>query len=260
MEDVTLDLSGVQPAAREIVRAAAEVYAHHTAPWLVGLLVHGSALKGGFIPGCSDVDLKLYLRDEAFAGPGTRLPFALAANIQRDLARIDPAPFQYIQCYAERSVAKEGQVGPIPGAYHLVLGRLPVAEASDAQLCAAAQAALDRLDPYPDYIASGLLEHGGGRLERTVRFICTDVWPILYQVLCLQQSDAVHVWGLPKRSAIELLAPDSPLRSPIEGFYESVVAYYDGDPSVERALAVLRDALAFLSAASMWWREARGRH
>ena len=30
MEDLTLDLSDVRPAAREIVHAAAEIYARHT--------------------------------------------------------------------------------------------------------------------------------------------------------------------------------------------------------------------------------------
>lgn len=251
------DLSGVQTAARQVVHAAATVYARHTAPWLIGLLVHGSAYKGDFIPGCSDVDLKLYLRDEAFVGPGTenKLPFALAVAIHRDLAHIDPAPFQYIQCYAERPTPCEGQVGPVAGAYHVVLGHVPVPDATADQLLAAARAALERLNPYPDYIAKDLLQHGGGRFERTVRLACTDVWPVLYEVLCLQQPDPVHVWSLPKRQAIALLPTDSALHSAIAGFLTSVTAYYTGERSVERGLQVLQDAATFLSAARMWWDE-----
>ena len=53
---VTLDLAHVQPEARAIVERAARVYVAHTRPWLVGLLLHGSAVNGGFILGCSDVD------------------------------------------------------------------------------------------------------------------------------------------------------------------------------------------------------------
>jgi len=45
------DLSRVVPEAKSIVQAAATVYLNHTGPWFIGLLVHGSALKGGFIPG-----------------------------------------------------------------------------------------------------------------------------------------------------------------------------------------------------------------
>jgi len=51
---------------RPIVQAAAAVYVKHTTPWLVGLIVHGSAVKGGYIPGCSDIDFQLYLDEAAF--------------------------------------------------------------------------------------------------------------------------------------------------------------------------------------------------
>lgn len=61
-----LDLSHVVPAAKPIVEAAARVYHRYTEQWLLGLLIHGSALKGGFIPGYSDIDLQVYLRSEAF--------------------------------------------------------------------------------------------------------------------------------------------------------------------------------------------------
>ncbi|HEX8996499.1 MAG TPA: hypothetical protein VF812_10745 [Ktedonobacterales bacterium] len=249
------DVSGVQPEAREVIRAAAQVYARHSAPWLVGLLVHGSAYKGDFIPGCSDIDLKLYLRDEVFAGAERQLPFALAAAIQRDLARIDPAPFQYIQCYAEGSSPRAGQLGPVPGAYHLLLGRLPVAEATAEQLEVAAHAALARLNPHPAYITTTLLQHGGGKLERAVRLACTDVWPALYQALSVQRADPLRVWTLPKQRAIALLLSDSPMRRAIERFYASIIAYYDDEPSVERGIDALRDAMTFLAAARAWWDE-----
>src|SRR4051812_40016926 len=94
-----LDLTGLTPAARPIVEAAAAIYIRHTQPWFVGLIAHGSAVKGGFIPGCSDIDLQLYLEDAAF-GEGGQLPIALGLAIHRHLSQIDPAPFQYIQCYA----------------------------------------------------------------------------------------------------------------------------------------------------------------
>lgn len=91
-----LDLSRVVPAARPVIEAAAQVYLRHTEQWLLGLLIHGSALKGGFISGCSDIDLQIYLRSEAFTLYG-QLPLEICSAIQRDLARIDPHPFQYIQ-------------------------------------------------------------------------------------------------------------------------------------------------------------------
>ncbi len=56
-----IDISGMVPEARPIVQEAAAVYLKYTQPWFVGLIAHGSAVKGGFIPGCSDIDFQLYL-------------------------------------------------------------------------------------------------------------------------------------------------------------------------------------------------------
>jgi hypothetical protein len=256
-QDLAVDVSRVQPVAQEIVRATARIFIRHTARWFIGLLAHGSAVKGGYIRGCSDIDLQLYLAEDAFSVHG-QLPLEVALAIQGDLAQIDPAPFRYIQCYAEHLARAPGQVGPIPGAYAVLGGRLPIAEATAHELQDAARAALTRLDPYPAYIAKDLLHYGDGRLERTVRYACTDVWPVLYHVLVLQHADAGYVWGLPKPDAISLLPQASSLRQAITIFHAAVVVYYEQEASVEHALAVLRQAVAFLSIARTWWEETHG--
>lgn len=160
------DVSPVVPDARPIVLEAARIYVAHTRSWFIGLLIYGSALKGGVIPGCSDIDLQLFLDDAAFTPTGG-LPLELGVAIHRELAAIDPAPFQYLQCYALpprlRAGGQSGSLGPIPGAYHLVRGRLPVPEATPAQLRERARQTLARLGPDPGGIANNLLEHGGGQ-------------------------------------------------------------------------------------------------
>ncbi len=144
-----VDLSPLTPEARPIAGRAAAVYLRHAVPWFGGLLVHGSALKGGFIPGCSDIDFKLYLDAAAFDGGG-QLPLRLCLAIHRDLSRIDPAPFRYIQCVALAAAgAAPDFVGPVPGAYHLLAGRLPEPESTAQRLRDAARRALAALDPAP---------------------------------------------------------------------------------------------------------------
>jgi hypothetical protein len=246
------DLSRVVPEAKSIVQAAATVYLHHTRQWFVGLLVHGSALKSGFIAGCSDIDLQLYLDASAFNVQGS-LPFELCISIHRDLSKISPVPFRYIQCYVWLDSLPEDQVGPIPGAYHLVAGELPVAEATDQQLRDSARKALAEFDPEPVSTLHGLLSHGGGRLEMQVRWLCTDVWPKLYQVLTLQYDDAPRIWGLPKQQAIALLPQDTPLGRAIRAFYQAVQTYYPAEASVEQALAVIETGVVFLRTAKAWW-------
>ncbi len=251
---IPFDVSFLVPEARPVAHAAAEVYLRHTEPWFVGLLSHGSALKGGYIPGSSDIDFQLYLDPAAFTDEGT-LPFELSAAIHRDLARIDPRPFSYVQCYAHPCALPDGQVGPIPGAYALLAGRLPVPEATSADLRASACRARTQFRPMPDYLCKGLLEHGDGKLQRNVRFLCTDVWPVLYQALTLRTGDPLAVWRLSKPDAIALLPTDDPLGRTIRAFDAAVRAYYPAQSSVEGALAVLRAGLAFRRAVAAEWNE-----
>jgi hypothetical protein len=248
----TVDLSGLVPEARPIVDRVAGVYLGHVAPWFVGLLAHGSAVKGGYIPGCSDVDLQLYLADDAF-GPGGQLPLALGLAVRRDLEAIDTAPFRYVQCYARDCRPRAGWVGPIPGAYHLVAGCLPIPEATAAELRASAARALAELEPLPDHVMSRLLGHGSERLARSLRLLCTQVWPVLYHVLAVQAPDAVAVWNLPKGRAIAALPPASSLRREAEAFHRAVWAYYPAEDSLEGALALIEHGVNFLGAAKAWW-------
>ncbi len=250
-----VDVSPLMPEARRIVEAAAAVYLRHTSPWFVGLIVHGSALKGGSIPGSSDIDLKLYLEDAAFIRSG-QLPLQVCLSIQRDLSLIDPSPFRYIQCDPLSMRTLPDEVGPVPGAYHVVAGRVPVPEASSEQLRQAARDALTRLDPLPAFVTGALVEHGGGRLSAAVRLLCTRVWPALYNVLALQRQDVTAVWRLPKDHAIALVPDDGELGQALRRFHRAVLDYYPAEASVEGALAVVEHGIAVLQAAVNWHADA----
>lgn len=252
-KSIHFDVSGIMPEGRETAAAVARVLWEHSKSWFVGLVCFGSAVKGGFIPGASDLDIHLYLNDAAFASPALlRLDIALA--IQADLARINPAPFRYIDAGAESGELPEGHVGPIPGNYHLVAGVLPVAEATVEQLVAQAKWSLERLVPLPPFVSEGLLHHGAGRgqLALTVRALCQTVWPVLYQVCCLRRSDALRVWQLPKQQVIPLLPPDEPMGQTLRTFHSAMMAYYPGETSLTDALRVIETAVAFLQTAADW--------
>ncbi len=251
----TFNVSPLVPEARPIALEAARVYLEHTRPWFIGLLIHGSALKGGVIPGCSDIDFKLYLKDSAFESGGN-LPLDLSLAIHRDLCRINPAPFQYIQCFALPEHLKEDEkrdMLPIPGTYHMLLGTLPVPEATPEQVREKAARFFQELQPRLFDITNDLLHHGGGRLARDVRLLCTIVWPTLYNVLTLQADDPLEVWKLPKEAAIALLPEDESPGKEIRVFYERVQAYYLREPSIETALGVIEQGVRFLEAARFWY-------
>lgn len=248
------DVAPLVPEARPVARAAAEVYIRHTRPWLIGLMAHGSALKGGFIPGCSDVDMQLFLRGDAFDGDG-RLPLALGLAIQRDLAGIPLGPFQYIQCYARSSQPRDRMVGPIPGAYHMMLGSLPIPEASSADLREAAQQALAGIHPIPNYIKDGMLTYSKPRLERHVRLLCTDVWPLVYHILSLTEPDPIAMWRLPKTEAIAFLPTAMGLRHEAEAFLRAVRDGFAGEREPDQLIAGIAHGVAFRAAVADWYRE-----
>lgn len=249
-----VDVSGVTSDARPIVSEVARVYLKHTAPWFIGLIVHGSAVKGGAIPGCSDIDFHLYLEKSAFVYHA-QLPLELGFAIHRDLTTIELTPFRYIQCCAQTREISEHLVGPIPGAYHLIAGELPVAVATVQQLCASASRDLTELNPAPSFVMSELLGHGGVRLSRSIRLLCTKVWPVLYQVLTMQQDDAIKVWGLSKEKAIGQLPANGAMRQTIERFYQAVLDYYPAEDSLEGAFSIIENGLAFLDATHSWWQQ-----
>lgn len=244
-----IDTSRLTPEAAPIVEVAATIYLRHTQPWFVGLLVHGSALKGGFIRNCSDIDFQLYVNEP--------LSLETCMALYRDISRIDPDPFRYIQCYPISGTLPEEYVGPIPGAYHILAGKLPVAEATRSQLQESARKRIAALNPMPKYIVDSLFESGIGRISWHIRWLCTDVWPTLYQVLVLQGHDPFTVWSLPKPHAIELLPPDTPLGQTIRAFYEAVQTYYPYEQLQVEELAVIETGIAFLHNVKAWWMKDR---
>ncbi|HYM16564.1 MAG TPA: hypothetical protein VEZ14_13490 [Dehalococcoidia bacterium] len=243
-----IDVSGLVPEAQPIAERAAIVYIHHAGRDFRGLIAHGSAVKGGVIPNCSDIDLQLYLDGRAFDAAG-HLPLDRQIALHRDLARIDPAPFHYIQCYAIGTRLRDGWTGPIPGAYRILAGHLPIPEATEEQLRRSAAVRLAALDPWPAYLKDSLLDHGRGRLERNVRLLCTEVWPALYELLILGGEDAIPTWNLTKQAAMARLPADSPAATAIRGFHAAVCAYFADVTSIADALDAITHGIAFLTAA-----------
>jgi hypothetical protein len=85
------------------------------------------------------------------------------------------------------------QIFPRGNTYSQFLDQLPVPEASEADLERSARKKLTTINESIAYYCRGLLEHGSGKLERFVRFLCTDLWPTLYQLLTLQEQDGLRV-------------------------------------------------------------------
>jgi len=247
------DISGLIPEAQPVAERVAEVFWKHTQPWFIGLVCVGSAVRGGITRGGSDIDFLLYLKDDVYRADGD-FPMYLWLSIQRDLAGVSPTPFVHIDAKVARAELERGEVGPIPGNYHLLYGHVPVPEATSANLKQQAIWELDRLPSSVDFLREGVfhLERGGADIARKVRKMTETVWPIVYDLLALQARDAVDVWCWPKNLAVERMVLSAALATTIHDFYRAVTAFYPSADSIEHALAVIESGTAFLQAAKKW--------
>lgn len=235
---------------RNIIRQVADIYSRHTQNWFIGLVVHGSAVKGGYMQGWSDIDFQLYLEEKAFENG--QLPLKLCLSIHKDLSKINPYPYQYIQTrILTPSNARYG--GLVPNTYKLIKGRLLLPELTNGQLYEQAQNALSELNPEKIFLTENLLDHGDDRLLKSVRAFCTVVWPALYQSLTIQKNNGIKVWGLTKAQAVDLLPKNTSMGCSIHEFHAAVLKYSSDKSSVEYALNVIETGCAFLRGVKCWW-------
>ncbi len=280
-----VDVDGLALEAQPIALRVAEIYLRHTGNAFVGLVTHGSAVKrtsapaqppsdrgaagvepgpggGGqaqakrartdFILNMSDLDFQLYLRPALGDGQGP-LPLKIGLAIQGELAAIDPAPFAYIQGYAHAGVTRAGWIGPVPSAYTVIAGTLPIPEATAAELTAAARRDLAEIPARLASLPQGLLDTGSGSLGRRARLLLTDVWPALRQVVTLQTAEPIAAWQMTKTEAIDALEGEA-LRTTGRAVHEAAWALSAEVDSLDAQLAVIRTGADFLAAADAWVR------
>jgi len=252
-----IDLDGMQPVARNVAGQVADVYIQHLGSDLVSFVAHGSGVKGGLISGSSDLDFAAIVRPGCVT-PGGELPLERVVPLHRDLARIDVEGFRYVQVYVDGQVGKQ-PVGFIPGTFHVLVGSQDVPVATAANLVESARVSLAALDParLRDRLGNALLDHGEGRLVRQVRLLCTDVWPTMYQVACLQADDPVQSWQRTKHDVVRHLGTDPVVGEPLRHWWDAVNAHYAAGETVETSLSALMSGVAFLEAATTWYRDGR---
>jgi hypothetical protein len=235
----------------KIAEQTLDIYKTQTGKAFIGLIVHGSAVKGGIIRGSSDIDFQLFLAESIFEKDGS-LPLKLYLNIHHELSKIETHPFRYIQCKAISNHLPKDYVGPVPGTYRLVEGVLPIKEANNEQLKKSAELALQSLNDTPDYLSS-LLDHGKDRLTHLIRLLCTKVSSLIYQVLAIQYENAIQVWNMSKSMAIRCL-PQS-IASYAELFYHHAKSYYPNETSIYEALEMVKNAVLFMKYTKNWYQD-----
>jgi hypothetical protein len=248
----TIDVSGVQPSAQSILSRIAEIYLDQFGDALISLVAHGSAVKGGIIEGSSDVDYVVLVSPDILT-PGEELPLQRSLAIHRALSEIDPAPFRYLQGYANAwgdPAARQF----IAGTYHILIGALDVPMWTAEALLDDARRAIRDLDPagHRDRLSNALLDCGEDRLNRQVRYLCTDVWPAMYHVASMALGDAPGAWQRTKQEVIHLLAGDPIVGAPLASWMDAITEHYATGETVDTGLRAVESGVSFLESVAAW--------
>jgi hypothetical protein len=248
----TIDVSGVQPSAQSILSRVAEIYLDQLGDALISLVAHGSAVKGGIIEGSSDVDYVVLVSPDILTSCG-EFPLERSVAIHRTLSTIDPEPFRYVQGYADAWGDPTARRF-IEGTYHVVVGEpdVPVWTGEDL-LNAARQAILD-LDParYRGRLSNALLDHGEERLNRQVRYLCTDVWPVMYHVASVALGDGPNAWQHTKPEVVQMLANDPIVGAPLTRWMNAISEHYAVGETVDTGLRAIESGVSFLESVADW--------
>ncbi|MCZ6679563.1 MAG: hypothetical protein O7E52_20215 [Candidatus Poribacteria bacterium] len=167
---------------------------------LVSILTKGSTVKGGFIPGLSDVDLHVYLKDDAFIYSDF-LKLELGLSLQEKMYELirnydlGGGPIQVICLPVSH---QRDWVGPLPETYILLYGDAcpdppPTAEEMLKQ-------DLDSLKnpTYAYKLINSLSDERTDQLASYVRRLNPAVTPALYRVLSLLTQHPFAVWTMTK--------------------------------------------------------------
>ncbi|MDA0352870.1 MAG: hypothetical protein O3A10_11750 [Chloroflexi bacterium] len=183
------------PAAERVGALVADAFRAVLADRLEALLVHGSAVTGGYIEGYSDFDFVVFMRGS--------IGNTEARALQARLGEADHTPFEYLQVsrVVDLDAPPQGEARRllIEGAYAALVGDYPqgwpfldadALTARGAEVLAALPAALDRKRRH--WAAAT-----GARRTLEVRYHMTDLKPAVRAHLVVLGEPALEVWRAP---------------------------------------------------------------
>jgi predicted nucleotidyltransferase len=188
---------------KEFVEACRSVFGES----LVAIINKGSTVKGGFIPGLSDMDLHVYLKDDAFAySDFLKLELGLSLQERMDelIRKYDfgGGPVQVIMINVSKP---RDWSAPLPGTYLLLYGD----ECPDPPPTAEGELEYDRANlrnPHYGYgLVNSLADKTSDALAGYVRRLNTAVTPTLYRVLSVFTKDPFKVWKMTRFEVLDAL-------------------------------------------------------
>ena len=195
--------SAVEALRKEFVEACKSVFGDN----LVAIINKGSTVKGGFIPGLSDVDLHVYLKDAAFAYNDflkLELGLSMQEKIDEMIRKYDfgGGPIQVIMLNVSKP---RDWSAPLPGTYLVLYGDGCPEEPSTAESMLEQDRESLRNPNYAYGLINSLADKPSESLASYVRRLNPAVTPTFYRVLSVLTRDPLKVWTMTKFEVLEAL-------------------------------------------------------
>ena len=254
-------MHGVRPEATEPLRrielAAREVFA----PWLSCVLVTGSVLKDDFVPGYSDLDVRVFLAIEALQGTDGPPRLDLALAFRERIGDLRPAAHGFSEFqvnFRPFGDPASGRDLP-PGSYRLLYGEPPtfLGEITEQELLKSASCALSDVEGELRRWTAVVIDRTDDRLDQVVRGIGAVLRKSAYSAGVLLTGTPFRVWA----SDLEALDPvlDTAGLEAVTAFFGLVRRWPKRglDPDFHRAL--LHQGFEAMVCLQAWWAMSRGR-
>lgn len=218
-----------------------------------GIVLHGSAHKGGDIPGYSDIDFMVFLTPDCFDDRG-ELPDDLVFAIQE---RIGPLPWQGAGFLDGQAYFYDARrlpswwTGPIPGAHRVLWGQVPPEAVPTAERLRSDSLRFLK-EELPGAIARDLAsfaDAADASLPRRLRLLGTRVTPAIFALAGHDADDVLELWAQPKFEALARLEaryPDDEGPALARRFYQNVARLYGEQFDVGLGRETFRLGIAFL--------------
>lgn len=254
-------MSTLAAAARDalcalVLDAARSAFGDH----LRAAILKGSALKGDFIPGYSDLDIHCFVDRAVMATPELpQLDYAFA--FQAAFGGVEPRAYGVNSCqvyFLAWNDYPAGWVRPIPGTYQLIYGELPsnFTEVDPADYVVSSRQYLDGLAKWRETIIGRFLDKPDSQLAPSVRLAGIILKPSCYCVLTVLGGDPFRSWRLPIAEAAPAASAAIGGTGALAAYFREVPKWPEREQDLEWLRQQLRLALDALADAAAW---ARGR-
>lgn len=220
---------------------------------------HGSAVKGGLIPGFSDMDFMVFLAPDRFGPYGLRVDDAMAMQEGIDGLGAERAGFDYVDAhFYDAGSPPDWWTGPVPGAYRLLHGGLPAGVEADAgRLREAGAKTLQSAGRLAAADLAAFSDAPNRQLRRRVRLLATRVTPVLFAAAAARRDDVMAVWAADKVTVLSLFEAaygGDPQADLPRRFYEGLWGIGAEEAAPEEYRRVFRLGVEFL-----FWADRLGR-